>query len=115
MIKLYQPHYYKEDISEEDKKTSIVALKATLDAFEKYFLQDHPFIAGDEISIADLMAIEELIEPDIIGVYVGKGRPRVEAWHNNIKIALGSVYDQVHQPLYQHMEDVKNLVPPIDY
>lgn len=92
-----------------------MALKSTLDIFEKCFLKDHKFIAGDEISIADLLAIGEFIAPDIIGVYVGKGRPKVEAWHNNIKKALGATYDKTHEGLYQHMNDIKNLVPPIDY
>ncbi|EDV22042.1 uncharacterized protein TRIADDRAFT_59619 [Trichoplax adhaerens] len=112
---IYLPHFYKQEVSEEDKKGSIIALKQTLDTFENYFLKDNRFIAGDEISIADLMAVGELIAPDIIGVYVGKGRPRVQAWHQNIKAALGAVYDSVHAAMYKHMDDIKGLVPPIDY
>ncbi|EDV22041.1 uncharacterized protein TRIADDRAFT_59618 [Trichoplax adhaerens] len=112
---IYTPYFYNQKVSEEEKKASIVSMERVLDTFESYFLKDNKFIAGDEISIADLMAIGEFIAPDIIGIYVGKHRPRVAAWHDNVKAALGPVYDSAHADLYKHMDDIKDLVPPVDY
>lgn len=106
----------KVEVSAEDQKAAIEALKGTLDSFEKNFLKDNKFIGGDEITIADLMAIGELIAVDCLGIYVGKGRPKVEAWHNRCKEALGSHYDEAHKTLYQVGATLKaSLSAPIDF
>lgn len=86
-----------------------------MDSFESFFLKDNKFIAGDEISIADLMAIGELLAVDCVGIYVGKGRPKVEAWHKRCKEFLGSHYDAAHKVLDQHSVALKATLPAPDY
>ncbi|RDD46542.1 Glutathione S-transferase theta-1 [Trichoplax sp. H2] len=113
---VFLPMFLKVEVSEEEQNAAITALKETLDVFEKCFLKDNKFIAGDEISIADLMAIGELIAPDGIGIYAGKNRPKVEAWHNRVKEALGSHYDVAHKTLYELGSTLKSgLSKSIDY
>lgn len=55
-------------------------LNVVLKQFEEKFLQDKPFIAGSEVSLADLVALVELmqvsINPNAVGYKLGCGQAR---------------------------------------
>ncbi|XP_053640277.1 glutathione S-transferase theta-1 isoform X2 [Cherax quadricarinatus] len=75
-------------------------LETTLHQFETVWLKDRPFIAGDQLTIADLLAACELEQPSMADYDVREGRPLLTAWFNRVKEALQPEYDEAHNVVY---------------
>ncbi|XP_029366321.1 glutathione S-transferase theta-1a [Echeneis naucrates] len=72
-------------------------LKQSLNLLEAKFLQNKPFIIGDKISLADLVALVEIMQPVGAGVNVFEGRPKLTAWRDRVKKELGEkLFDESH-------------------
>lgn len=80
------------------------ALTITLDQIERVFLNEHDYVCGDNITIADLIAISEVMQPWAAGFDVEGDRPKVVAWMNRVKERLQPHFDDVHQHVY-HVRD----------
>ncbi|XP_072462942.1 glutathione S-transferase theta-2-like isoform X1 [Notamacropus eugenii] len=106
---LIDVHVPKEKV---DKNRAFIT--KLLQHLEQSFLQDKPFLTGDQISVADLMALEELMQvwgtdsvlrwrrrrleakgicPESEAVYAGfdvfEGRPKLAAWCGRVEAILG--------------------------
>ena len=61
-------------------------LTKSVDHLAKYFLKDHLYLAGTDISVADLQALCELMQLDVIendSLY--KSNPTVSQWAERVK------------------------------
>lgn len=76
-------------------------LETCLDKIETIFLRDAPFLAGEEISIADLLGICELHQPMSVRYDVFRGRPRLDAWAKRVQDRLKPHFDEAHGPIYK--------------
>ncbi|XP_069475993.1 glutathione S-transferase theta-3-like [Ambystoma mexicanum] len=75
-------------------------LNGTLDQFEAKFLQDKPYIVAHEISLADLVAVVELMQPVAAGIDIFKDRPKLDAWRERVEAALGTeLFQEAHQAI----------------
>uniref|UniRef100_A0A096LZ91 glutathione transferase n=2 Tax=Poecilia formosa TaxID=48698 RepID=A0A096LZ91_POEFO len=75
-------------------------MKQSLDLLEEKFLQDKPFIVGNKISVADLVAMVEIMQPLGVGMDPFQGRPKLTAWRDRVKKELGvKLVDQAHEAL----------------
>ncbi|XP_072243349.1 glutathione S-transferase theta-1a [Leuresthes tenuis] len=75
-------------------------MKQSLDMLEQKFLQSKPFIVGNKISLADVGAVVEVMQPLGVGVDVFEGRPALLAWRNRVKKELGEkLFEQAHEHL----------------
>jgi len=74
-------------------------LENALNQMENYFLKDHDYVAGKEISIADLLAICEVMQPASINYDIGKGRPQVSAWVKRVSAKLQPHFDKFNEKL----------------
>ena len=92
----------KED-SEKVKELEEV-FKKCKDMFENHFLKDTKFIAGDEISIADLQAVCEFTQFWMVHVDPTEGYPRLAQWMKDVQAALGPSFDEVHQVVYTNRD-----------
>ncbi|XP_067268701.1 glutathione S-transferase theta-1a [Pseudorasbora parva] len=73
-------------------------LNVSLKIFEEKFLQSRPFIIGEKISLADLVAIVEMMQPVGTGLDVFQGRPALSAWRDRVKKEIGvEVFDEAHK------------------
>nr|QCC20785.1 glutathione S-transferase theta-1 [Clarias magur] len=76
-------------------------LDGTLDKLETMFLKDQDFLCGDDITLADLLAICELMQPLGGGRDVLMKRPRLQEWKRRVQSVLGDSFDSAHKILYR--------------
>merc|ERR1719167_45313 len=69
-------------------------METVLDQFETIWLKDQPFIAGNHVTIADLLATCELEQPSMAGYNIFEGRPKLTAWFAKVKAAFAPHYDE---------------------
>ena len=74
-------------------------LAKTLDYMEKHMLSKNKFVAGDDITLADLLCISEVMQAMASGYDITKGRPKVAAWVESVKAKLGTVFVDAHKSL----------------
>ncbi|XP_029960392.1 glutathione S-transferase theta-1a [Salarias fasciatus] len=89
---------------------AVAELKQSLDLLENFFLQNRPFIAGDKISVADLVAIVEIMQPVGSGFDVFADRPKLTAWRDAVKKEVGDkLFDEAHEGIMNAKEAVKRV------
>ncbi|NXN93594.1 GSTT1 transferase, partial [Rhinopomastus cyanomelas] len=84
-------------------------LFASLKHFEERFLQDKAFIIGNEISLADLVAVVELMQPVGVGCDVFEDRPRLLEWRRRVEDAVGrELFFQAHEMIL-NVKELRNI------
>ncbi|XP_066465672.1 glutathione S-transferase theta-1-like isoform X4 [Tiliqua scincoides] len=92
------PLFTGQPLPSEKLQEVMEGLAASVKQLEETFLQDKPFLVGSEISLADLMAIVELMQPVGVGCDVFEGRPRLAAWRSRVEEAIGKeLFLQAHE------------------
>jgi len=76
-------------------------LETCLDKIENIFLREATFLAGDEISIADLLGICELQQALTVKHDAFRGRPRLDAWAKRVQDKLQPHFDEAHAPIHK--------------
>uniref|UniRef100_A0A8C3THC2 glutathione transferase n=1 Tax=Chelydra serpentina TaxID=8475 RepID=A0A8C3THC2_CHESE len=95
-----------QPFSPETLEEAVEELNSALKQFEEKFLQDKPFIVGNEISLADLVAIVELMQPVGCGCDIFENRPKLAEWRSRVEEAVGKeLFQQAHELIL----NVKNL------
>ncbi|KAM8960594.1 glutathione S-transferase theta-1-like [Pelodytes ibericus] len=73
--------------------------------FERLFLKDQLFLAGDEISVADLVAIVEIMQAVASGVVISDDHPKLRAWKQRVEDALGTeLFKEAHEDILKVKE-----------
>ncbi|KAF3851851.1 hypothetical protein F7725_005206 [Dissostichus mawsoni] len=102
------PEVLHVEVPKEKMEAAVEELSGSLKLLEEKFLQDRPFIAGGHISLADLVAIVEVMQPVAAGLDVFGGRPKLNAWRDRVQAAIGKeLFDEVHQNILGSQERVK--------
>ncbi|XP_076043943.1 glutathione S-transferase theta-1-like [Oratosquilla oratoria] len=86
-------------------------METVLDQLENIWLKDRLFIAGDQITLADLLAACELEQPSMGGYDVRQGRPVLNDWFDRVKEKLQPEYDEAHFMVYKVTNMFKGQVP----
>ena len=86
---------------EAEVKKATAKMKTSLGIVEDYFLKDSKFVAGDEISIADLLFVCELTQYWSGSIYPCEGRPRMTRWMAECQKILSPHFDEVHKEIYE--------------
>ena len=108
------PLIRKQPRNEEAITTAKTKLSATLDMIENYFLKGNSFLASNEISIADLFALNEFSQIERIGIDVGKKRPNIKAWRERATAKIGSYYDEAHELIIGFTKQVNAATEPFE-
>ncbi|XP_036384736.1 glutathione S-transferase theta-1b [Megalops cyprinoides] len=109
-LKLLIPKALGTEVPKEKMDSALEDLDGSLKLIEEKFLQDRPFIAGEQISLADLVAIVEIMQPVGAGVDVFAGRPKLSAWRDRVKAEIGKeLFEEAHERILGAQEMVKAL------
>ncbi|XP_012383692.2 glutathione S-transferase theta-1 isoform X1 [Dasypus novemcinctus] len=96
--KVMLPVFLGEPVSPETLAATLADLEATLQLLEDKFLQDQAFIAGSHVSLADLVALTELMHPVGAGCPVFEGRPKLATWRQHVEAAVGEgLFREAHE------------------
>ncbi|XP_055560729.1 glutathione S-transferase theta-1 isoform X2 [Falco biarmicus] len=108
-IKVLIPLFTGQPLPSEKLQEVMEGLSTSLKQFEERFLQDKAFIIGSEISLADLVAIVELMQPVGVGCDVFEDRPRLMEWRRRVEDAVGKeLFFQAHEMIL-NIKEVSNI------
>ncbi|XP_010748941.2 glutathione S-transferase theta-1a [Larimichthys crocea] len=86
------------EVPKEKMDAAVEDLNQSLNLLEEKFLQNKQFIVGDKISLADIVALIEVMQPLGTGLNVFEGRPKLSAWRERVKKELGEkLFDEAHE------------------
>ena len=73
-------------------------LQKTVKFIDTYFLKDQPFLCGNDISVADIQALCELMQLIAIGdESLYESNPKVKSWAERVKARLQPHFDECFQ------------------
>ncbi|XP_037352197.1 glutathione S-transferase theta-2B-like [Talpa occidentalis] len=101
-------------VPEEKVARNRTAMDRTLQKLEDKFLGCKAFLISQKVTLADLMAFEELMQPMALGYKLFEERPRLAAWHKRVETFLGAeLCQEAHGLLLNIMEQVANKTFPV--
>nr|XP_060613877.1 glutathione S-transferase theta-1-like [Anolis sagrei ordinatus] len=101
-IQVLLPLLMGQTLPEGKTKEVMEGLASSLKQLEELFLTNKPFLAGDEVSLADLVAIVELMQPSGAGCDVFQNHPRLLAWRERVEAAVGrGLFSEAHKTIAQ--------------
>ncbi|CAL1603679.1 unnamed protein product [Knipowitschia caucasica] len=95
----------------EKMDPAVQDMNDSLSLLENYFLQNKAFICGEKISVADVVAIAEIMQPVATGVDVFVGRPKLSTWRDRVKVQLG---EQLFKEANEVIMKINDLPQTID-
>lgn len=90
--------------SEDVLKLTQTTLKKSVDIVESYFLKNRKFVAGDEISIADLLFFGEVTQYWRMGKNLCEGKSAMTQWIEDCKTFFGAHFDEIYKGVYKTIE-----------
>ncbi|XP_033054842.1 glutathione S-transferase theta-2B [Trachypithecus francoisi] len=100
-------------VPEEKVERNRTAIDQALQWLENKFLGDRLFLAGQQVTLADLMALEELMQPVAVGYELFKGRPRLAAWRERVEAFLGAeLCQEAHSLILSILEQAAKKTLP---
>ena len=85
-------------------------LDQALDEIENIFLKDQDFLAGDDMTIADIHGICEMMQ-SIAAKYdiFTSDRPKLLAWQQRVKQRLHPYFEDAHKMVYRVRDTLSDL------
>ncbi|XP_054448788.1 glutathione S-transferase theta-2B-like [Pteronotus mesoamericanus] len=100
-------------VPEEKMKRNRTAVDCALQHLEDKFLRDKAFLISQQVTLADLMALEELMQIVALGQDLFAGRPRLAAWHQRVEAFLGAdLCQEAHSAISNIQEQATNKKLP---
>ncbi|NXJ14266.1 GSTT1 transferase, partial [Odontophorus gujanensis] len=106
LIKVLIPLLTGQPLPPEKLEGATEELNAVLNQFEEKFLQDKPFIVGSDVSLADLIALVELMQPVASGYDLFEERPKLAEWRRRVEEAVGK---QIFQEAHEEILNARNV------
>lgn len=111
--KLLIPVFLGQAVPPETLAATLAELDRCLQLLEDKFLRDQPFLAGSRISVADLVAITELMHPVSAGCRVFESRPKLAAWRQRVEAAVGEDLFREAHAVVMKAKDIPPAEPAV--
>uniref|UniRef100_H9GJT1 glutathione transferase n=1 Tax=Anolis carolinensis TaxID=28377 RepID=H9GJT1_ANOCA len=114
-LRVVIPLFLGQQVPSEKVQDALEELNIALQKLEEKFLQDRPFMIGNEISLADLVAVVELMQPVGAGWDSFEGRPRLQEWRKRVELTLGKeLFLEAHGRIL-NAQELRNIAidPPL--
>uniref|UniRef100_A0ABI7XWT2 glutathione transferase n=1 Tax=Felis catus TaxID=9685 RepID=A0ABI7XWT2_FELCA len=89
LCKSLLPHFSGQPVDTVRLDRLLGKLKPALQHLDQEVLAAKPFLATEQVSLADLMAFTELMQPTAVGCDLFRDWPRLAAWRARVEAALG--------------------------
>lgn len=100
-------------VPEEKVKRNRTDVDQALQHLEDKFLGHKAFLTSQQVTLADLMALEELMQVVAVGYNFFEGRPRLAAWRERVESFLGTdLCQEAHGPIFNLVEQAANKTLP---
>lgn len=98
-LQLIQPVITGKPIDESRVELSAKVMKSSLKKMEMIYLKDTPFLNSDTMSIADLLGICEVMQPQLgLKMNVLADFPKVTKWSHLVRETIGTeLFDEAHK------------------
>ncbi|XP_004636372.1 glutathione S-transferase theta-3-like [Octodon degus] len=108
--KMMFPVVLHQPVPQETLSSTLAELDSCLRLLEDKFLRDQNFLSGPQISVADLMAITELMHPVSAGCQVFESRPKLASWRRRVEAVVGEdLFQEAHAVVLKAKD-----TPPVD-
>ncbi|XP_070618067.1 glutathione S-transferase theta-1-like isoform X1 [Erythrolamprus reginae] len=112
-LKVIIPLFVGHQVSPEKLYDAMEELQMAVQKVEEKFLRDKPFLIGPEISLADLVAIVELMQPLGAGCDILEGRPKLQEWRKRVELTLGKeLFLEAHSRILNTQELRSIIIDP---
>ncbi|XP_012383695.2 glutathione S-transferase theta-1-like [Dasypus novemcinctus] len=102
LCKSLLPHFSGQPVDAALLERLLGKLTPGIQHLEQEVLAVRPFLAAEQISLADLMAFTELMQPTAVGCDVFRDRPYLTAWRARVEAALGpELVQEAHELVLQ--------------
>ncbi|XP_061163342.1 glutathione S-transferase theta-1-like [Saccostrea echinata] len=84
-----------------------------VDHLDKSFLRDKPYLCGNEVSVADLLCICELMQLNAVHEeQLYESNPNIKAWSDRVKNRLNPEFEEAHKIVYRVRDMYKTVLAP---
>ena len=100
LLQILEPRFKNIPVDRERLRRFQVELERALDKMETVFLNETDFVCSNEITIADVLCVCELMQSIIAGQVVTQSRPKLAAWLERVKQRLQPHFDDIHTAIH---------------
>ena len=98
---MFGPRLLGRSVDEKRIERGQMQVARAMEIYDEYFLKNTPFISSDELTIADLLAVCEFSQFEILPPNFVDLSIKVEEWIARCKESLGSDYHDTHSIIYK--------------
>ena len=100
----------KTKIDEKKVKRFKAELPRIIQHIDQYFLKDSKFIGGEDVSVADLLGVCELMQLfPVFEEEVYTSNPKVKTWMESVREKLQPHFDEGHAVVYRTRDAYKKI------
>ncbi|XP_063770719.1 glutathione S-transferase theta-1-like [Pseudophryne corroboree] len=112
-LKCMNPAILGLETAKEKLDYALAEFTTILTLMETKFLYNRLFLAGDEFSLADLVAIADIMQVIACGIPIFEERPKLGAWKQRLEEELGSdLFKEAHDDILHIKEKHLSCLSP---